>query len=418
MVQPDSSMEAGGRTGWYHGWNIVAVCVLAGIAASALPINAFSLFLKDWSKDLGIPVSTLQLGLAGVGIGSALLSPLAGILADKWSSRRLFAIGLGTLALFCLGIGFMTETWHYMLLYALPLPIAIVLSTSVPANAVVSRWFVRRLGLALAVTAVGLGMAGVIMPPLVAAIMPDVGWRAIWRAAGIVIAVVVLPLVLFVLRDRPSERDGSHYLAGRQPADAQGGGGTIGLRWRDIFSRRNFWLLVIVYLPMIALYGGVGQNLAPIAAARGLSQQTAGALLSAFSLSQVIATLLAGALSDRFGNRMPLAAFALATALGGVVVTFSDSVAGLGLGVVLAAVGGSFWPLLAAAIATEFGAGGTGRAFGLVTFFLPATALAPFAIARSQETSGDYTAALLTMAGLAMAGGLLCGLLMRERARR
>jgi len=58
-----------GRTSqrWYHGWNIVAVCVLAGIAASALPINAFSLFLHDWSVQLHSPISTLQLGIAACG---------------------------------------------------------------------------------------------------------------------------------------------------------------------------------------------------------------------------------------------------------------------------------------------------------------------------------------------------------------
>lgn len=414
-------MNASRGIRWYYGWNIVAVCVLAGIVASALPINAFSLFLADWSKDLDTPISTLQLGLAAVGIGSALLSPLAGLLADKWPTRRMFALGLSALALFCVGIGFMTETWHYILLYAVPLPIALAFSASIPANAVVSRWFVRRLGLALAITAVGLGMAGVVMPPIVAAIMPDVGWRAIWITAGIVIGVLILPLILLVLRDRPAERDGLHYLSkhgsGPSPHAQEAG---HGLRWRDIFARRTFWLLVITYLPMIALYGAVGQNLAPIAAARGLSLETAGALLSAFSLSQVVATLLAGLLSDRFGNRLPLAGFAFATALGGVVVAYADGVASLGLGVVLAAIGGSFWPLLAAAIATEFGAAGTGRAFGLITVFLPATALAPFSVAKAQEMTGNHAPALLGMAALALVTGALCGLLMRERgsARR
>ena len=63
--------------GWYHGWNIVAVCVLAGIAASALPINAFSLFLHDWSMQLHTPISTLQLGIGSCGLGCALLVGLA-----------------------------------------------------------------------------------------------------------------------------------------------------------------------------------------------------------------------------------------------------------------------------------------------------------------------------------------------------
>ena len=100
-----------------------------------------------------------------------------------------------------------------------------------------------------------------------------------------------------------------------------------GLTWRDVLKRRNFWLLVAVYLPMLALYGACMQNLAPVAASHGLSQQTAGTLLSAFSLTHVASTLVMGLLSDRFGNRLPLCGLALAVAVGGLIVSFGQGVA-------------------------------------------------------------------------------------------
>lgn len=46
------------QKGWYHGWNIVAVCVLSQAAANGLAVNAFSLFLHDWS----IALKALTLG--------------------------------------------------------------------------------------------------------------------------------------------------------------------------------------------------------------------------------------------------------------------------------------------------------------------------------------------------------------------
>lgn len=409
-------LDGGGSRAWYHGWNIVAVCVLAGIAASALPINAFSLFLSDWSAQLHTPVSTLQLGIGACGAGCALLSPFVGVLADKYPGRWLFGIGLAGMALLCLGISFMAAIWQYLALYAVLLPVSILLSTSLVANAVVSRWFVRRLGLALAITAVGLGMAGVVMPPIIAAVMPDIGWRGIWRVGGVIIAVVILPLVVAVLRDRPTERDGSYYLTGNTTAASHhAAGGSGDLRWRDIFARRNFWLLIVVYLPMLALYGGCGQNVAPIAASRGLTAHTAGVLLSLLNLSQLAATLIVGMLSDRYGNRLPLAGLAFLTALGGVLVAFGNSTVPLAVGITLAGCGGAFWPLIAAAIAMEFGASAVGRVFGLVTFFLPATVLAPFAVAKAQEASGSYTSALLVITVLTVIGGAACLGLMRER---
>jgi MFS family permease len=410
------------RGGWYHGWNIVGVCILSGIAANALPINAFSLFLHDWSAQLHVAVSTLQLGIAACGLTCALLSPVAGMLTDRFPARIILSCGLVGMALFCAGISVVERTWQYMVLYAVLLPLSLICATSIPANAVVSRWFVRRLGLALGLTAFGLGMAGVVMPPIIAKVMPILGWRTIWQIGAAVIAFVILPLVLLVVRERPTERDGLHYLAqdggtaagyaghGHGGSDAPGDA----LRWRDILASRNFWLLVIGYLPMLALYGGCGNNLTPIATSRGLSPTEAGLLLSAFSFCQLAATLGGGILSDRLGNRLPLAGLAFLTAAGGAILAFGQGFPLVLVGAMLAGVGGSFWPLLAAAVAMEFSGKGFGRAFGMLTFFLPFAVLSPFAVAKSQEASGSYAPALMVMVALAVLGGIAC-LFLRER---
>jgi MFS family permease len=409
--------------GWYHGWNIVLVCVLCGIAANALPINAFSLFLQGWSTQLHVSVSTLQLGIAACGLGSSLGAPLAGMVVDRYPARSVLTFGLTGMAIFCLGISLVDRLWEYLLLYAVVLPVSLVCSTSMVTNAVVSRWFVRRLGLALGITSFGLGMAGVVMPPIVAVAMPVLGWRVIWRIGAALIAFVALPLVLLVIRQQPDARDGLHYMRrdGVAPAaathHAHGGGGTAGgdtLRWKDILSRRNFWLLVLCYLPMLALYGGVGNNLTPIATSRGLTAEAAGLMLSAYSLSQLVAILAAGMLSDKFGNRLPLAGLSFLTAAGGATVALGHGFATILVGAMLAGVGGSFWPLLAAAIAVEFSGRGFGRAFGALMFFMPVMVLSPFFVAKSQEASGSYVPALATMAILAALGGVAI-LFLRER---
>jgi hypothetical protein len=78
--------------------------------------------------------------------------------------------------------------------------------------------------------------------------------------------------------------------------------------------------------------------------------------------------------------------------------------------------GGGVFTLLAAAMAAEFGASGVGRAFGMIMFFIPVGSLAPFAIARTQETTGSYAPALAGMMLLVMLSGVL-RLLLRERRR-
>lgn len=416
-------MESGPArvSGVYYGWYIVAICVLSQVAANSAAMNTFSLFVRPWSTEMHTPISALLLALTALGMVYAILAPITGILCDKYPARFLFSGGLLLLALVFLGLSFAHETWQIIALYALPLPVAMNLTTDLVCNSLLSRWFVRRLGLALGISGFGLGAGGIILPPIVAALLPEFGWRAILHGGAAVIALIILPINFFLIRDRPTAREGFHYLIGdgRSHADDQdpeGASADNGMNWRDVLSRRNFWLLIAVYLPMLALYSTCMQNVAPLAASRGMSEQTAGLLMSALSFSQLVAMLAGGALCDRFGARVPLIGLALSCAAGGALVAVGQSVAVLLVGVMLAAFGGSVWPVLTAALATEFGAGRIGRALGLASFFLPLVVLAPFSVARIQETTGSYVPGLIGMVALVLLSAFSC-LFLREKPR-
>lgn len=401
--------------GWYYGWNIIAIAVLAQVAANGIALNSFSLFLHDWAAELHSPISSLQLVILPMITIASLISPLAGILADKLPARWLMGGGTLGIAAFCLLISTVTATWQVYVLYGALLPFAVCFSTSVVANALVSRWFVRRIGLALGLTAFGVGLAGALLPPVIGAAMPTLGWRGIFRVASLVIALVVVPLIVIALRDRPTSSEGVYYLTDqgepRRGPRLDGHGGTgvrDGLGWRNIIVRKNFWLLLAVFLPIMAIYGGCTQNLAPIAASHGLTQRAAGTLLSVLSVCHVTSSLVLGLVSDRFGNRLPLAGLAIVMAGGSILTALSASMSAMVVAVVLVGIGGGVWTLLAAAIAAEFGAVGFGRAFGLIVAFLPLNALVPFAIARTQESTGSYAPALFVLAVIAVIGGALC----------
>jgi MFS family permease len=408
--------SAGGAApkGWYYGWNIVTVCILSQIAANGLTYNTYSLWLHDWSTQLHTPISKLQLPIAFMAMFAALTSPVIGSIADKTPPRRMFTIGLLGMALFFLATSFVTSLWQLIALYGLLAPMVLGFCTAIPANALISRWFVRRRGLALGLSAFGIGMAGVVLPPIVAEILPEVGWRAIWRAGAALTAFVVLPIVVLTIRNRPTDREGLHYVS-----DAAGGhhghGGPSSLSWGDVLKRRNFWLLVAVYLPIMAIQGGVGQNLAPYAASHGFNTQSAGLMISVLSLTHVIATVVLGLLSDRFGNRLPFAGLAIAVAAGAVLLAVGGgSLALVFVAVGLVGLGGGFMTLLAAGVAAEFGAEGFGRGFGAAMVFLPVSAFVPFVIATIQEATGSYAPALLALAVIVLIGGALV-LLLKER---
>jgi MFS family permease len=393
---------------WYHGWNIVAVCLLAQVVANGLTYNTFSLFLRGWAADLHTPLSSLQLPIFAMVLVCSLLSPLAGSMADRYPARWLIACGLLGMALFQCLLSFATAGWQFLALYGLLASPALTFSTAVIANPLISRWFVRRRGLALGIS--GIGMAGIILPPLIAELLPPLGWRTIWRLGAAVIAFVAVPIVLLLIRDRPGEPEGAYYLSGADHAaslDPHAAGGS-GLMWRDVLGRRTFWLVVAIYLPFLALYGACGQNLAPFVASRGQTPQFAATLLSVLSATHVAATLALGLIADRFGSRYALVGLALVVAGGGTLMALGGSSASIVIACGLIGMGGAVYPPITISLANEFGANSVGKAFGLASFFLPIMAVAPFIVARTQEASGSYTPGFagLTLIVLLVSGGL------------
>jgi MFS family permease len=102
--------------------------------------------------------------------------------------------------------------------------------------------------------------------------------------------------------------------------------------------------------------------------------------------------------------------------IGAAILSFGSGLPLLAVGCSLIGLGGGLFTLLAAAIAVEFGAEGVGRAFGLCMMFIPFTALAPYAIAKTQENTGSYAPAFMVLAVLVGIAGFLSLLLKERRA--
>jgi MFS family permease len=384
--------------GWYHGWNIVAVCILSQAMGNGLTYNALSLFLRGWSEELHTPISRLTLTVAIMGTVAAFVSPFVGALADKYPARRLLVSGLLGMALFYVLVGSVTASWQLLVLYGVLAAPALTLCTAVVANALISRWFVRRRGLAFGLSAFGIGLAGVLLPQIINPLLPVVGWRMIWWGGGVFVAVIVVPLMLVVVRNRPSAEEGRYYLMGESTSaghHGHGAGGGTQMSWREVIKRKNFWLLVGIYLPLVALSGAAVQNIVPYATSHGLSRQTGAILLSLLSAMHVVATLVLGLLSDRFGNRLPFIGLGVLMVAGSLLLALGSDLSVIIMGCLLIGLGSGVFTLLAAAIAVEFGADGMGRAFGLCMMFVPVITLAPFLIAKTEEMTGSYAPAFI-----------------------
>ena len=73
-----------------------------------------------------------------------------------------------------------------------------------PLIADISHWFMRRRGIAVAITASGNYLSGAIWPLLLSGVLEAQGWRAVYLALAVLVSALILPLA-FVLRRKVSE---------------------------------------------------------------------------------------------------------------------------------------------------------------------------------------------------------------------
>lgn len=395
---------------FYYGWTIVGACVLAQLSTLGVMVNCFSIFLPGWSHEFHTPASALTTALFLFAVGAAVFSAPAGLAADKLPIRVVMGLGLTSVALVHILMGFATAGWQIIAVYALLLSMVATFSTGIPSQTVVSRWFVRRRGMAMGLTAFGLAMAGVVFPPAITYLLPAIGWRATFWLFGAVIGLVVMPIVVLLLRDRPTAQEGAEYLTAEPAAET-----AADITIKEILSRRNFWVIAGAFVMVMFASGGAVINLIPLALSRGQTLQTGGLLLSVFGLAALIGKLSSGLLADRLGNRIPFAMLAAATAGGLALLAVAHSLPLFLPALAMVGLSQGIWTLLPSSVAAEFGSRAFGRAIGVISVFLPLGSLSPALVALAFERTHDYTPSLFGLAALALGACALVLAGLRER---
>ena len=268
----------------YYGWYIVAVLFVSSFLSAGLNANAPGLFLKPMTQDLHWSRGFFS---TVVSLGTLLSTPLAMIvwpLVDRKGPRGVMLVsglifGLGTAAQ-----GLVQTRWQFFLVKSLVLPFGTVGIGPLIAMLVVTQWFVKRRGRALAITAMGASLAGILTPPIATYLIFAVGWRAAWVIMGLVGAALSVATVAVFMRRSPEDL-GLSPDGGAAAASAPGLSGppSQATSWtrRDILRTPVFWLLPFA-IPLGYLAQGVVNQHLPAYVSDpevGFSQQTGAMLL-------------------------------------------------------------------------------------------------------------------------------------------
>ncbi len=195
MAVVDDSSVQDSRVAWFR---LAISLVLATIGGVGLwsTVVVLPVIEADFGIDRGgasVPYLATMLGFAFGGI-------LMGRLADRFGITVPIAIGAVLLGIGYIAASQVESYWQFIAVQAVLIGMLCSSPTFGPLVDVVSFWFRRRRGLAVAIAASGNYMAGAVWPPIIQAGIAEVGWRDTYMYVGIFCVVTMLPLTLLLRR--------------------------------------------------------------------------------------------------------------------------------------------------------------------------------------------------------------------------
>ncbi len=191
--------------------------------------------------------------------------PLVGGWIQRFGARAVILAGaIGGGVVFFL-MSMINHIWQLYVLLALS-GISVAATTLVPAQTVITLWFNAKRGRNMGLALMGVGIGGLAFSPLVAWVIQMVGWRATYRLQAAALLVFVIPPVLMLLKNKPSDigevPDGKAEAAAnpdRAPHVA------TGIPARRAVRTVTFWLLFFTYLSQLYVLSAINVNIAAFA---------------------------------------------------------------------------------------------------------------------------------------------------------
>ena len=385
--------------GLFYGWIIVTAGFLVSIITYGGGFS-FGVFLTPFRESFGWTSAAVSVAYSLSMFFYAGLAIFAGWGVDKYGPKKITMLGGLLLGLGLLLTSRVNTLWQLYVAYGL-------IGTGMcpaytPLMTTVSRWFVKRRGLALGVFSTGIGVGPLIAAPLASYLISTSGWRfaylVLGSAAGLIIAAALL------LKRSPEEIGelpyGETYNANIPPPKTKESKVTSEFSefsLKEALNTKAFWLLASIFL-MVGM--GMQMVLAHVVAysmGRGMSPITAATMLSIISGASIAGRVIMGLVSDRIGRKK---AFAICVFTEGVMIFWLIGASNAWMLFTFGAIWGFSYgghsPQFPALIGETFGLRYMGAILGAATFFWGVgSALGPVVAGHILDITGSYSNAFI-----------------------
>lgn len=403
------------RLPFFYGWIAVGCAMCSNAVRQAAAVTTLSIFIVPMTSEFGWSRTGISGAVSAGALLGAFTAPFIGPLFDRHGSRALLVMSALAMSACCVALaGTRGLLWFYIafgvsrMVFSTPFDLG--------TSSVAAKWFVRRRALAMSLLTTSIGVGLTILPLAAAVAIVAGGWRTGWLALAVIVIVLgVVPQWLLLVRKpedvglRPDGDEDGSRLRVTAHVDSADGSGEVAFSRAQALRTPTLWLTMAYTTLVFLAQAGVSLHWAPHLVERGISPTITATIVSTFSLTIVLSSILFGYAGDRAPVRVMLAASAAFMTLGAMVMgAVSGPSLGYAAAVLFGAGVGGILTMTPVAWASYFGRTHFGAIRGLT---LPAQvggqAAGPLLAGGLHDLTGDYASGLLTFAALSLLAAIV-----------
>lgn len=395
---------------WGKAGTLTTVGSVVGLAfgPSVIAILAISPFIVPIETEFGWSRVQVSLAATIVSYMVVIVSPLQGLLVDRFGPRRviLTSIPLFALGLACLFVLPDSLAVYYTLWALIPL-LSIGLWPLGYLQAV-SQWFDRKLGLALGCANAGIGVGSTLVPLIVAALIAAWDWRAAFLGLAAIVLFVTWPVTWLTIREPGHEEIHHPGFLERM---------THGTVFREAVRQPVFFLLCAAFFLLGLTASSLVTQQVPLLVEAGWSQTDAAFVQALFGFALLFARVFIGFVIDHFFAPRVMQLVSVGGALACILYALAPNL-GIVSALLLGFLLGAEFDVLAFLIKRYFGNVAYGRLYGVIfgVFYL-GSGLGIVGLAAIRQAYGDYDTGLYIAAGVLLSCVVLTAFLPAYRYR-
>jgi MFS family permease len=396
------------KTPFFYGYIVVIAAFLIMVLMRSV-FDSFGIFFKPMLTDLGWSRAATSGAFSVFWIIQGLLTIVMGRVNDKVGPRIVISVcGF----IFSLGYLLMSQTsalWQLYLFYGVIIGIGMS-GAFVPLTSTVARWFVKRRGTMTGIVVAGIGVGGLIAPPLANWLISIYDWRVSYIILGSIALGAVILAAYFLRRD-PAQMGLMPY--GESEEEVEMKGSTRSFSLKEAVSMRQFWLVSSMLFCLGFSMFAIMVHIAPHATDLEFSATTAANILATVGGGGVIGRLALGCFADRIGNRQVfIIGFVLMAAAVFWLVPATEAWALYWLAAIFGFATGGCVSSESPLVAELFGLKSHGLILGVSSFgYCIGAAAGPFLAGHIFDVTSSYNVAFLVCGAVNVAGLILSAVL-------